>query len=266
MTEMTARDVRLDAYESIACDPRYAHFINIPERIIRCLDHFAIEYNCNEVRRRLLAYYLFIGVVDDAIDSGKVEVGREILGRFHGRLPGFPDRTSRVDLAIEVLKDNICEEIYPAMLSGLDELYQAVLNERNAESIAAFIEQRKIVGRLTAGLSYLLVRPFVEHEQKEFCRFVEEVGAVGCLVDTVIDLRADAKLGLISFKPTMRDFLILLTNTLGEGLRVVMRHPALLRLFLEAITDNVRDPFRAGPRSAPRLVAAPEKEGVPSVV
>src|SRR5260370_5056011 len=103
------------------------------------------------------------------------------------------------------------------MLSGLDDLHQAMLNERKAVPVAAIIEQRKIVGRLTAGLSYLLIRPFLENEQRDFCRFVEEVGAVGCLVDSVIDLRADAKLGLISFKPTIGDFLILLTNTVREG-------------------------------------------------
>jgi hypothetical protein len=266
MTETTVRDVMLDAYESIARDPRYAHFINIPERIIRCLDHFAIEYNCVEVRRRLLAYYLFIGVVDDAIDSGNVDAGREILRRFHGRLPVYSDRALRAGLLTQVLKDCICEEIYPAMLSGLDDLYQAVVNERKAETISAFIEQRKVVGRLTARLSYLLVNPFLESEERDFCRFMEEVGAVGCLVDSLIDLRADAKLGLIFFRPTIGDFLILLTNTLVEGLRVAMRHPALVRLFLEAIADNARDRFRTGSRSAPRLVAAPEKEGVPSVV
>src|SRR5215831_11041343 len=167
MPEITTREIDLDAYESIVRDPRYAHFVNIPERITRCLDHFAIGYNGNEVRRKLLAYYLFIGVVDDAIDLGEIEieVGSQSLARFHDRCPGFSNRTSRVGLATDVLKNNICEEVYPEMLSRLDDLYRAAVNERQVDTIRAYVVQRKVVGRLTAGLSYLLIRPFLENEQ-----------------------------------------------------------------------------------------------------
>ena len=44
------------AYQAIARDPRYAHFMNLPERIIRCLDYFGITCNRIEVRQRLRAY------------------------------------------------------------------------------------------------------------------------------------------------------------------------------------------------------------------
>src|SRR5262245_31941288 len=80
MTEMTAGD--LDAYESIAADPRYRHFINIPERVTRCLDHFGIKYSHADVGQRLRVYYLFIGVVDEAIDFGAREAGEDILARL----------------------------------------------------------------------------------------------------------------------------------------------------------------------------------------
>ena len=92
------------------------------------------------------------------------------------------------------------------------------------------------------------------------------MGAIGCLVDSVIDLRADKRLGLLSFKPAIGDFLKLLISTLREGLSVSMKHPALLGVFLEAVSDNVRDRFRAGPQPAPHFISSPEKEGVPSVV
>ena len=256
------------AYQAIARDPRYAHFINIPERIIRCLDHFGIACDPVEVRQRLRAYYLFIGVVDDAIDCGKLEIGRDILERFHNRVPCFDDRTrgSRVSLVTEVLKRNISDEVYPLVVGKLHELYRAVVTERKAETIAAYIEQRKLVGRLTAELSHVLIRSFLEGDGRNFRRFLERVGAVGCLVDSVIDLRADAQLGLVFFKPTIGDFLKLLIATLREGLSVSMKDPALLGVFLEAVSDNVRDRFRVGPRPEPRFIAAPGKEGVPSVV
>ena len=268
MPETIADDLDLDlAYQAIARDPGYAHFINIPERIIRCLDYFHIACSRIEVRQRLRAYYLFIGVVDDAIDSGKLEIGRDILDRFQHRVPCSDDRTraSRISLVTEVLKRNISDAVYPEVVSKLRELYLAVAAERKAEKITAYTEQRKAVGRLTAELSYVLIRSFLEGDSRDFRSFLERVGAVGCLVDSVIDLRADTRLGLVSFSPTISDFLKLLTSTLREGLNVSMKHPALLGVFLEAVSDNVRDRFRA-PRSATRFVTAPGKEGVPSVV
>ena len=256
------------AYQAIARDPRYAHFINIPERIIRCLDYFHLACSRIEVRQRLRAYYLFIGMVDDRIDRGELEIGKDILERFNDRVPCSANRTvgSPVSLVTEVLKQNISDDVYPAVVGKLHKLYQAVVAERKAETITAYIEQRKVVGRLTAELSYVLIRPFLEGDGRDFRPFLERVGAVGCLVDSVIDLRADTRLGLVSFKPTISDYLALLIATLREGLTVSMKHPALLGVFLEAVSDNVRDRFRAGLRPSPRFITAPGKEGVPSVV
>jgi hypothetical protein len=269
MSETIVHERDLDlACEAIARDPRYAHFINIPERIIRCLDHFGIACNRIEVGQRLRAYYLFIGVVDDKIDRGELEIGKDILERFHHRVPCYDDRTraSRVSLVTEVLKQNISDDAYPLVVGKLHELYRAVVAERRAETITVYVEKRKVVGRLTAELSYVLIRPFLEGDGRNFRRFLKRVGAVGCLVDSVIDLRADTRLGLVSFNPTVSDFRKLLIATLREGLSVSMKHPALLGVFLEAVGDNVRDRFRASPRPAPRFIAASRKEGVPSVV
>src|SRR5260370_34033596 len=88
------------AYQAIARDPRYAHFINIPERIIRCLDYFRLASNRIEVRQRLRAYYLFIGVADDAIHSVTLEIGRDILERFQHRVPCSDDRTRAARISL----------------------------------------------------------------------------------------------------------------------------------------------------------------------
>ena len=269
MPETIADACDLDlAYQAVVRDPRYAHFINIPERIIRCLDYFHLACNRIEVSQRLRAYYLFIGVVDDRIDRGELEIGKDILERFNDRIPCSADRTvgSRVSLVTELLKQNISDDDYLAVVGRLHELYRAVVAERRAETITAYIEQRKVVGRLTAELSYVLIRSFLEGDGRDFGAFLKQVGVVGCLIDSVIDLRADTRLGLVSFKPTIGDFLKLLISTLREGLNVSMKHPALLGVFLEAVSDNVRDRFRAGPQPAPRFISSSGKEGVPSVV
>ena len=268
MSETIAHDRDLDlAYQAIARDPRYAHFINIPERIMRCLDHFGIACDPVEVRKRLRAYYLFIGVVDEAIDSGKLEIGKDILERFHVLVPCFDDRTlaSRVSLVTEVLKQDLSDEVYPLAQAKLHELYRAIVTERKAETITAYIEQRKVVGRLTAELSYVLIGSLLEGDCRNFRRFLERVGAVGCLVDSVIDLHADHRLGLLGFKPGMTDYVKLIICTLRDGLRISLKHPGLAGLFLQAIGDNVQDRFRAGRSFTPPSFVSDRKAEPASV-
>ena len=230
-------------YQTISRDARYGHYVRIPERICRCLDYFNIVFSRKTVGERLHSYYLFIGVVDDVLDAGRLAAGREILQQLANRLPSFDETTrqSSASLATEVLKCHISADVYPLVLTKLAALYEAVVRERQAETLAAYIEQRKAVGCLTAELSYLLIRPLLDGERAELCRFLQQVGAVGCLVDSMIDLRTDARQGLLSFSPTLRDQFRLTGQTVRAGLRLALKHPRLLDLFLEAIGDDLLD-------------------------
>lgn len=241
-------------YQAISQDSRYGHYVRIPERICRCLDYFKIASSRADVKERLHSYYLFIGVVDDAIDSSQLEAGREILKQLENRTVLFNEETkqSHAKLVTEILKHHISLEIYPAVLLKLEALYKAVVSERESETMRAYIEQRKTIGCLTAELSYLLIRPLLKNEHKDLCRFLKRVGEVGCLIDSVIDLRADGRHGILSFKPTLKDYLKLNFQMLREGLKIVGQHPRLLGLFLEAVTDDLFDQLwarRASPVS-----------------
>ena len=68
-------------YQAIAANRKYRHFTRIPRRIIRCLDYFGLDCDSVVVERRLRAYYLFIGVIDNAIDSGQLQVS-QVLRQF----------------------------------------------------------------------------------------------------------------------------------------------------------------------------------------
>jgi hypothetical protein len=239
------------AHQAIADDPKYRHFVRIPDRIIRCIDYFGIECDSLVTRARLQTYYLFIGVADDAIDSGQIGTGRLILKYLSTPLPLFDEaaRCSRVKLITEILKCHTNDETYHLMVRKLQDLYEEVVRERAATSMDSYIDHRKMVGALTAELSYVLVRPELSPErgdQEALCRFMMEVGAIGCLVDSLIDLRADRRLGLLGFKPQVSDYAKLIVDILRDGLRVSVQHPGLAGLFLEAISDNVQDRFRAG--------------------
>lgn len=244
-------------FDGVADDLRYRHFVRIPQRILRCLDYFQVECDRTAVARRLRAYYLFIGVLDDAIDSGELEAGRIALQRFTSKHSRVQDSTnlSDVNVMIEVLKREACDETYPQMLSVLHQLNTEVIRERTAISMAAYIEARKSVGRLTAKSSYLMIRPLLIGGTDPVRLFMERVGEIGCLVDSVIDLNADRRIGLLNFQPTPLNFVHLTRAALGASAGLSLKHPRLLGAFLQALADDVMDRFlsRRGdtvPRSA----------------
>jgi len=239
-------DVRR-TYRSLADDPKYQHFVRIPDRIVQCVDYFGVSCDKATTRTRLHAYYLFIGVVDDAIDSGRIDTGRLILEYLSTPSPVFDEgaRRSSVKLMTEVLKSHISDETYPFMIAKLRDLYGQVVSERGATTIDSYMGHRKSVGALTAELSYLLIRPGLSDNGEELCEFMKQVGAIGCLVDSLIDLSADRRLGLLGFKPGLIDYTKLINCILRDGLRVSLKHLGLSGLFLRAIVDNVRDRFRA---------------------
>lgn len=247
---MTKNTAWASSYEAIANDPRYRHFIRIPRRIIRCLELLGVSCDEVAVERRLRAYYLFIGVVDNAIDSGHPNASQSVLRQ----LETFPERsnestsTSEIALATEGLKLEMSRETSSELLGTLRTLSKAVEHERTVGSMTDYIEVRKRVGQLTARASYVLIRPLLRAANIHVCRFMEQVGEIGCLVDSVIDLRADQRSGLLNFQSTPWEFIRLLTFTLKRGAQFSIRHPRLFGLFLEAVIDNLRDRPRARAR------------------
>ena len=74
---------------------------------------------------------------------------------------------------------------------------------------------------------------------------MKQVGAIGCLIDSLIDLNQDCRLGLLAFHPGIMDYAKLVVAILHNGPRVSFGHPRLYGLFFRAVADNIRDPFRA---------------------
>ena len=234
-------------HDALSRDPRYAHFIRIPDRICRCLDYFEVGCDRIAVKERLHSYYLFIGVVDEVLDSTRLEAGREILNQLAGRDLSLDSAANQSHpwVVTEVLRGHIEEEVYSQVQLNLEELYQAVIRERSARTLARHIEERRIVGRLTADLSYLLIHPLLARGREDLRAFLRDVGEVGCLVDSCIDLRADYRLGLLGFAPTRKNHLQLICITLRSGMKISFRHPRLVGLFLEAIGDICLDQLRS---------------------
>jgi len=240
------------AYHDLAVDPKYQHFVRIPDRIIQCIDYFGISCDRDAARARLQSYYLFIGVVDDAIDSDRLETGRLILDYLNTPTTVIDEgaRRSNVQLITEVLKHQIRDDVQSQMMDKLQELYDEVVSERCATGMSSYIEHRQLVGSLTAESSYILIQSNLGDGHETLLQFMKQVGALGCLIDSLIDLKKDRRLGLLAFQPTIKDHANLIRCILRGGIRVSLKHPRLCGLFLRAIVDNVRDRFRADPNVA----------------
>ena len=236
---------RSNRFESIAGDPKFHHFTRIPARIVRCLEHFGIGADRIAVAETLKAYYLFIGVTDHAIDAGEIGAAETVLECLETSGGRIGKDGSDLLFITENLKNHFADgRARQTVLPKLHELHRAILAERASVSIESYMAQRETVGRLTAEVSYLLIRPLLRDDGSSLCTFMQEVGAVGCLVDSVIDLDIDRRRGLLSFPPKIRDRRKLIQRTVVAGARILSRHPALLSVFLQAIIDNFRDRIR----------------------
>ena len=234
-------------YQSILGHPRFFQFAHIPERIIRCLDLYRIDVDKERTRGALSAYYIFLGVTDDALDGADDDVGEKILARLANPIVCLEEEVacSDAEFLTEILKLHFPASTSTRIRRKFRMLYRITLQERRASTMRAFVKTRRLLGSVTADISYLLVRDYLLGDASRFRKLMREVGAVGCLVDSVIDARSDQRAGLLSFRPTPIEWLFLCAQTFVLGMKLVLKHPRLMRLFFEAITDNVYDRRRS---------------------
>jgi hypothetical protein len=234
-------------YQCISTDPRFSQFANIPERIIRCLNFLGLDGDEDRIRAALLAYYTFIGVTDDVIDGGANDSGERILACLENPSiqVGAAVMRSDAEFMAEILKVHCPLTTAQQIRRKFRTLYRINLKERRVRNRRDFVKTRKILGSVTADISYLLIRDHLRSDAPQLRRLMKQVGAVGCLVDSVIDVRHDQHAGLLAFRPSLIDWLYLGAQTVVSGVKVVLTHPRLVILFLEAVIDNVRDRKRA---------------------
>ncbi len=229
-------------HSALSFHPCYRHYVRIPHRICKSLDFFAVKYDRKTVHQILESFYLFIGVVDHAMDTISLSIGLDILHQLKEPC-SFQEMLLKVPhkLATELLKNEIRPEIYNHVLNQFSCVCDAVFNERSSNTVSEYIHHRKRIGHLTAEISYSLIEPFLFQDGAKIRKFFCNVGEVGCLIDSLIDLHADYKRGLIGFRPTLSSYIKLLIHTQLKGVPLLIRYPQLMLIFFEAVVDNLRD-------------------------
>src|SRR5262245_24795185 len=140
-----------------ASHPCFRHYVRIPDRICSSLDFFDLSYDRTAVHRILKSYYLFIGIVDHAIDTISISIASDVLQQL--KQPTSFAETVPHKLAAELLKSQINTQVYDIVLDRFSQLCEAVFQERCCKNIKEYIHHRKRIGRITAEISYLLIEP-----------------------------------------------------------------------------------------------------------
>lgn len=230
-------------YAKLEQDVRFRHYVQIPDHICGSLKYFPIKFDYSAVHDRLYAYYFYIGVVDDVIDRAEVDEGQSVLRQLiqTARDPTIVWPPTPVSVVTERLAVYLRGDLGIRVLATFEQLHEAAIGERKATSLARHVIHRKAVGRLTAQVSYLLIEPLLQGSSHVIGPFMRSVGDVGCLIDSTIDFRSDARNGLLGFCPTPSAHLSIALRALFGGAAVLARHPQLGRVFLNSIYVNLRD-------------------------
>ncbi len=204
-----------------------------------------MRYDAESVAQTLRVYYEFIAVVDDAIDSFGLGLSAKIASRVSWTPESPPLENARE--TYEVVSDRLRAEIpstsFSNIIAELNLLLEAVIIEDGALTFAKFIDARERVGRLTASVSYHLIEPSLDRSDDTVEEFMSEVGAIGCLVDSLIDFRYDVHRTKVRWHRSIFDWFRLVGLVCSRGRWLLYRYPTLVTVFLGAVLDNFLDRF-----------------------
>ncbi len=237
----------------LCCDelfalPRYAHYGRIPARMCHCLARFGVRYDDAAVVATLRLYYLFIGLCDDVLDDTNGPLDGEWLldmllvgGTGQEMSPQRECYASPLQSVAGQIRLRCKAGDEPQIRSDFRALLDAVRGERHSGSMRDYVAARKLVGQLTAKISYLLIAPYLQGAGPAMCDFFCQVGAVGCLIDSAVDLRADWRAGSLGFRPGLLDRFRLYGSAAYLAAGLAWRHPRMLNVFVAGIGDTVLD-------------------------
>ena len=223
---------------------RYTQYASIAPRISQTLAYLGYSFPKDKVHDTLMAYYLFVAIVDDLMDAGQPDIGWRVLDYFRDNDPLADYSCKQLRQACEILRYKIHRDYYQTFLEKLDRLHRKVLEEKAATDSPCYFDLRVLTGGLTAEISFDLIGDVLDHKKPPKNNLIVEIGEVGSLIDSIVDAPADFRNKLMSVSPGFRFYQSLLMRTGKMITGILWRNPQLFGLCLESTADVWLDRFR----------------------
>jgi len=217
--------------------PEYFSYLRVPKKVCEYLQYFKVNHEAKEIMGRLDIFFLWLKNVDECLDSKNVN-GKVFLDRFQENEINMEND----DIYEGIILTDILREITlnqnQDVLKGLGELYGAVLLEKDAENMHNLIEAKEKIGEHCASSTITIISPYMEKNER-FNRFFIELGVIGNLADTIVDIKKDYKNGGIKFKLRFSEYIELYDRFLIKGAGMIIKHPLLIKSFLDSAEKAV---------------------------
>ena len=244
ITNIIKREIECDGPDigSLVLEDRFAKYRSMCWKISKYIDSFKIEYNKEDVEARVGIFSIWLKVVDDEMEKSDKNVGKDILNRLQDPSPRFDEETkgSPSKFLTEILKKQIKPGIYGAVLTGFYALYTSVVDNDNSTNMDDYISSRRKSGELTANIIYQLIEPDLRGNLNKFKKFLMQLGGVGNLVDSCLDIKKDISNGAFKFIPSALDVAKLYTKTSMEGIKMFIEYPTFSFKFFRSIIKNIK--------------------------
>jgi len=73
--------------------------------------------------------------------------------------------------------------------------------------------------------------------------FFQQLGSLGCLVDSIVDIKKDVDDKVLRFEPLIKDRINLYFKTIQRGTIFILKHPGLYKSFLYSLINNIKDKY-----------------------
>lgn len=226
-------------------DEKYAPYLKIADKVPHFLDYFQMDYDKQGVKTSLSLYFLWLKCIDEELDTGDEHIGEQVKQNLLNSQPNITEEiiASTPLLLSEVLKVQTTPATYHHLLENLHELYDSTLSEKTAPSMSQYIYQRKKSGILTAQGAFIMMEPHLLTHNHKFVSFFQQLGALGNIVDSVVDLRNDIHSQTYSFHVTFLDVVQLYTQTSKDAIKVILQHPRLVKQFSKSAVNVLKNSF-----------------------
>ena len=179
--------------------------------------------------KRLCDYYSWLRLVDDKMEKD-IKFGRSI----YNYIKGNNENVELADLTERVKSYLKGKEVH------LGVLYKLAEKELSEENLNEMLKLKKLIGRQTAFVAYLIVRDLIDGDKKEVVKFTKKYGEVANVLDFLVDYRKDRDEKIGNFNYSYLYLPYIAAEVLKESVGFLFNYPKLLTFSLNYFKHKIR--------------------------